>query len=70
MIVHDVAKKLGLHSDEVVASLRAIPTEIAMDLTRQQVEDLVLSITEHSRKVWNDAAEYVRKSPSMQERKK
>lgn len=52
--VHDIAKELKLHSDQVRASLRAIPTEIALDLTREQLMSLVQSITEHAGHVFND----------------
>ena len=52
--VSDMAKDLGLHSDQVRASLRAIPTEIAIDLTREQLEALVRSITAHSKMVFDD----------------
>lgn len=53
-IISDMAKKLSLHSDQVRASLRAVPTEIALDLTREQLEALVVSITNHSKMVFEE----------------
>lgn len=57
-IIGDMAKELKLHSDQVRASLRSIPTEIAIELTRGQLEALVVSITEHSKAVYNEGVKH------------
>ena len=54
MITQNIAKNLSLHSDQVKASLDAIPTWIAVDLPQHALEALVLSITKHSEGVYND----------------
>jgi len=54
MKTQNMAKNLSLHSDQVKASLNAIPTWIAIDLPEHALEALVASITKHSEGVYND----------------
>ena len=57
----NIAKNTKLHSDSVRAALRAIPTEVALDIPQHQLEDLVLAIHQYGTTCFNEGYEVGKK---------
>ncbi len=51
--VHQLAKELEMHSDTVRAALNAIPTDIALGLPDQALDDLIRAIHAFGKEVFD-----------------